>query len=91
MNISLTKELEALVSRKLESGRYLPPSEVRAGLRMLEHEEELLELQRTELRKAIAKGVAQLDRGEGALGKAAFDKARANLRARRGDAVGRGL
>ena len=84
MNVSLTKELEAFVSRKLESGRYLSASEVvRAGLRLLEHEEELLELQRTELRKAIAKGVAQLDEGEGVPGKAAFDKARTNLRARR--------
>ena len=83
MNISLTKELEAFVSRKLESGRYRSASEGgRAGLRLLEHEEDLLELQRTELRKAIAKGVAQLDRGEGVPGKAAFDKARTNLRAR---------
>jgi antitoxin ParD1/3/4 len=84
MNISLTKELEDFVSRKLESGRYLSASEVvRAGLRLLEHEEELLELQRKELRKAITEGVSQLDRGEGVPGKEAFDKARKNLRARR--------
>jgi antitoxin ParD1/3/4 len=84
MNVSLTKELEDFVSRKIESGRYLSASEVvRAGLRLLEHEDELLELQRKELREAIAKGVAQLDKGQGVPGKAAFDKARKNLRARR--------
>lgn len=84
MNVSLTKELEDFVSRKLESGRYLSASEVvRAGLRLLEHEEELLELQRTELRKAIVEGVGQLDRGEAVPGKAAFDKVRTNPLARR--------
>ncbi len=84
MNVSLTKELEEFVTSKVESGRYLSASEVvRAGLRLLEHEEELLELQRTELRRAIADGVAQLDRGESVPGKQAFDKARTALRARK--------
>jgi antitoxin ParD1/3/4 len=87
MNISLTKELEAFVTSKVGSGRYLSASEVvRAGLRLLEHEEELLELQRIELRKAIAVGVAQLERGEGVSGKEVFEKARKSLRARRGSA-----
>ena len=82
MNISLTKELEEFVASKVGSGRYLSASEVvRAGLRLLEHEEELLELQRTELRKAIADGIAQLDRGEAISGKQVFEKARKSLRA----------
>jgi len=84
MNVSLTKELEEFVTRKVGSGRYLSASEVvRAGLRLLEHEEDLLELQRQELRKAIVEGVAQLDRGEAVSGTAAFEKARAKIRARR--------
>jgi antitoxin ParD1/3/4 len=84
MNISLTKELEEFVTSKVSSGRYLSASEVvRAGLRLLEHEEELLELQRIELRKAIAVGVAQLDRGEARSGAEVFEKARESLRARR--------
>lgn len=87
MNISLTKELEEFVSRKVGSGRYLSASEVvRAGLRLLEHEEELLELQRIELRKAIAVGVAQLDRGDGVSGAEVFGTARKSLRARRAPA-----
>lgn len=84
MNVSLTKELEEFVTRKVGSGRYLSASEVvRAGLRLLEHEEDLLELQRQELRKAIVEGVAQLDRGEAVSGTTAFEKARTKLRARR--------
>ena len=87
MNISLTKELEEFVTSKVGSGRYLSASEVvRAGLRLLEHEEELLELQRIELRKAIAVGVAQLDRGEAVSGAEVFEKARKTLRARRAPA-----
>jgi len=73
--------------RKPDSDRSLSTSEAaRAGLRLQEQEEELLELQRTELREAIAQGVAQLDRGEGVPGKAAFDEARTKLRARRSPA-----
>jgi len=84
MNISLTKELEEFVTSKVGSGRYLSASEVvRAGLRLLEHEEELLELQRVELRKAIGDGLAQLDRGEAVSGKEVFERARTSLRARR--------
>jgi antitoxin ParD1/3/4 len=41
-NISLTPELEALVSRKVYSGRYRSASEVvRAALRLLERDESL--------------------------------------------------
>ena len=41
MNVSLTAELEELVQKKVESGRYTSASEViRAGLRLLEQEDE---------------------------------------------------
>jgi len=86
MNISLTKELEEFVASRVGSGRYLSASEVvRAGLRLLEHEEELLELQRVELRKSIAQGVAQLERGEAVAGEAVFANARRKLRSRNSD------
>lgn len=84
MNISLTKELEELVLRKVQSGRYNSASEVvREGLRLLEHEESLRELQRTELRKAIAKGARELDRGEGVPGKKAFAEVKKQIQKRR--------
>ena len=41
MNVSLTKELETFVSRKVKSGRYRSASEViRESLRLLEREDQ---------------------------------------------------
>jgi antitoxin ParD1/3/4 len=58
MNVSMTPELEALVRRKVESGRYLSASEVmREALRLLEERDKLEELRREELRNAIRKGL----------------------------------
>jgi antitoxin ParD1/3/4 len=66
MNVSLTPELESLVARKVESGRYQSASEViREGLRLLEDHDRLRELHLQEVRKKIQVGVDQLDRGEG--------------------------
>jgi antitoxin ParD1/3/4 len=66
MNVSLTPELEQLVTRKVESGRYQSASEViREGLRLLDDQDRLRELQLDEVRKKIQTGLAQLDRGEG--------------------------
>ncbi len=62
MNVSLTPQLEELVKRKVESGRYGSASEVmREALRLLE-EHDRLRIMRTEaLRVEIHKG---LDSGE---------------------------
>ena len=73
MNVSLTPELEELVARKVESGRYQSASEViREGLRLLDDQDRLKELQLDEVRKKIQTGLAQLDRGEGIQGEVVY-------------------
>ncbi len=65
MNVSLTPELETLISKKVESGRYTSASEVvREALRLLEEQDTLRELRRDELRKEILKGVEQMRKGQ---------------------------
>jgi len=52
MNVSLTPELERLVTRKVESGLYQSASEViREGLRLLDDQDRLRELHLAEVRK----------------------------------------
>lgn len=58
-NVNLTDELERFVQAKIESGRYENASEVvRAGLRMLEREEQEYEVKLAALRAAIDNGDA---------------------------------
>ena len=65
MNVSLTPELERLVVEKVESGMYTSASEVvREGLRLLQERDELRRARLEELRREIARGVEQADRGE---------------------------
>ena len=65
MNVSLTQELEALVEEKVRSGMYHSASEViREALRLLKEQDQLREIRLAELRKEIAIGVEQADRGE---------------------------
>ena len=65
MNISLTKELEEVVEQRVRSGRYGSASEVvRDALRLLEERDRLRELRFMELKRDVAAGVAELDRGE---------------------------
>jgi len=66
MNVSLTKELEKLVTTKVKSGLYHTASEVvREGLRLLEERDRLYELRLDEVRAEVKKGVDELDRGKG--------------------------
>jgi len=66
MNVSLTPELEKLVSEKVKSGNYTSASEVvREGLRLLRDQDDLRRVKLEALRREIAKGVDSLDRGEG--------------------------
>ena len=58
MNVSLTPQLEELVKRKVESGRYGSASEViREALRLLEEHDRLRSMRVTELRAEIQKGL----------------------------------
>ncbi|MBI3797573.1 MAG: type II toxin-antitoxin system ParD family antitoxin [Deltaproteobacteria bacterium] len=84
MNVSLTPELEELISQKVSSGLYHSASEViREALRLLKEQDELRQFRREQLRKEVAIGLEQLDRGEGIPGKAVFEKLRQKSRARR--------
>lgn len=66
MNVSLTPELEELITQKVQSGRYTSASEVvREALRLLEEHDELRQKRLAAVRKEIEEGIAQLDRGEG--------------------------
>ncbi len=65
MNVSLTPELEALIQEKVKSGLYHSASEVvRESLRLLHERDELRRSRLQELRKEIAIGIEQADRGE---------------------------
>lgn len=77
MNVSLTPELEELISQKVQSGRYTSASEViREALRLLEEQDQLRQKRLAAVREKIDRGLEQLDRGEGIPG----DQVRAHLR-----------
>jgi antitoxin ParD1/3/4 len=73
MNVSLTPELEEMISRKVKSGMYNSASEViREGLRRMFKEDsikpqitETQRLQPNELQREVMKGVEQIRNGEG--------------------------
>ena len=61
MNVSLTPQLEAMVQKKVKTGAYQTASEViREGLRLLKERDEELAW----VRKEVAKGEAEIARGE---------------------------
>jgi antitoxin ParD1/3/4 len=65
MNVSLTPELERLVSRRVASGRYGSASEVvREALRLLEERERFRQARLEQLRRDVRAGLRALDRGE---------------------------
>ena len=65
MNVSLTPELEKVITDRVASGRYHSASEVvREALRLLEQQDELYQARLEQLRKEIDIGIEQLDRGE---------------------------
>lgn len=65
MNISLTPELAQFVQDLVQTGMYHSSSEViRDGLRLLREREQLRQIRIEELRKELAVGLQQLERGE---------------------------
>ena len=65
MNVSLTTELAEFVKQQVDSGMYQTASEVmREGVRLLQRREQLRQIQIEELRKQVAVGIEQADRGD---------------------------
>ena len=65
MNVNLGSVLDNFIADLLKTGLYQSQSEVvREGLRLLKEKEELKNLRLAELRKEIAIGSEQADRGE---------------------------
>jgi antitoxin ParD1/3/4 len=84
MNANLGPVFETFVSELLESGLYQSQSEiVREGLRLLKEREDLKKIRIDELRKKIALGSEQADRGELLDGPTAFRQIRRRRPARR--------
>jgi len=66
MNVSLTPELDRFVAEKVQSGFYSSVGEViREGLRLLKQQDDLRFLRVEQLKREIAVGIEQLDKGEG--------------------------
>jgi antitoxin ParD1/3/4 len=65
VNVSLTKELEEFVNRRVESGRYTSASEVvREALRLLEEQDSTRAAQIDRFNAELERRLASLDRGE---------------------------
>jgi antitoxin ParD1/3/4 len=77
MNVNLGPTFDQFIAELLKTGLYQSQSEVvRDGLRLLKEREELKKLRVAELRKEIAIGIEQADRGEFVDGVEAFAKIR---------------
>lgn len=77
MNVHLGSVFDEFVADLLKSGYYQTQSEVlREGLRLLKKREELKQLRLAELRKEVAVGGEQADRGQFVDGPEAFAKIR---------------
>lgn len=64
MNVSLTPELKQLVDAKVQSGRYNSASEVvREALRLMDERDQMRAIQKDEIRKKIAEGLASARAG----------------------------
>lgn len=83
MNVSLTPALEKLIQQKVKSGLYNSASEViREALRLLEEQDRLRRMKLDDLRKDLAVGIEQADRGELTDGKEVFRRLRTRNKAR---------
>jgi antitoxin ParD1/3/4 len=83
MNANLGPVLENFVTELLDSGLYQSQSEIiREGLRLLKEREEMKRLRLDDLRKEIALGSQQADRGEFLDGPVTFRQIRRRRSAR---------
>jgi antitoxin ParD1/3/4 len=77
MNVNLGTVFDKFIAELLNTGMYQTQSEVvREGLRLLKEREELKQLRLAELRKEIAIGSEQADRGEFVDGEETFAEIR---------------
>jgi antitoxin ParD1/3/4 len=77
MNVNLGTAFDKFIAELLKTGLYQSQSEVvREGLRLLKEREELKTLRLAELRKEIAIGSKQADRGEFVDGEKTFAEIR---------------
>jgi antitoxin ParD1/3/4 len=77
MNVNLGPVLDRFVNDLLKTGLYQSQSEVlREGLRLLKEREEVKKLRLSELRKEIAIGSTEADRGEFVDGEETFAEIR---------------
>ena len=77
MNVNLGAVFDKFIGELLKTGLYQSQSEVvREGLRLLKEREELKNLRLAELRKEIAIGSEQADRGEFVDGEQTFAEIR---------------
>ena len=77
-SVALSTHFESFVRDQVESGRYNNASEVvRAGLRLLEDEQNRLQLQNEAMRAAIAAG---LNSGASISAEGVFDRLETNIR-----------
>ncbi len=81
MNVSLTRELEEFIARKVRMGLYKSASEVvREALRLLHERDRANEVSLAELHRDIRTGLDQLDRGEGIAGDRGWEEIRGRAR-----------
>lgn len=86
MNVNLGAVFDQFVADLLKSGHYQSQSEIlREGLRLLKEREELKQLRIAALRKEIAMGTSEAERGELVDGEAVFAAIRKRSGQRRRD------
>jgi antitoxin ParD1/3/4 len=84
MNVNLGPVFDRFIADLLDTGHYQSQSEVvREGLRLLKEREDEKQLRLAGIRRSIAAGMEQADRGEFVDGPAAFAKIRQRSARRR--------
>ncbi len=80
MTVELGSDAEARIQERIKSGRFATPNDVvLAGLHLLDKREQERADDLVALRRSIARGFEELDRGEGADGEAFFAELLAEL------------